>query len=919
MAIPTGTRIGHYEVLSPLGVGGMGEVYRARDLRLKRDVALKILPESFASDPERLARFQREAEVLASLNHPHIAAIHGLEQGDGSHALVLELVQGDTLADRLARAPMPLEEALLIAKQIADAVEAAHQQGVIHRDLKPANVKVTDEGAVKVLDFGLAAIVGDPGAQTVDATQSPTLTLAATRAGVIMGTAAYMSPEQASGKAADRRADIWSFGVVLMEMLTGRRQFEGETISHTLAFVLTKEPDWSALPANTPPSIHRLLRRCLEKDRKRRLPDIGSARLEIEEALSAPAAPSAIVTVSPAPTPRRWKAIVPWVAAAAAATVAVLLFVTRARPLAISPMPLSIDVGADVNLLVLGAVGANLALSRAGDVLAFVGQDDNGAAQIYLRRWGQLNATPLGGTTGARSPFFSPDGRWVGFFAEGRLKKVSVTGGAPQELAQGTAFRGAAWLEDGSIVYAGTGAPNVPMLRLMPDGTSATFLPLADGELGHRWPQALPGDRALIFTANRSGNADDSDIVIQVLPNGPRKVLQQGAYFGRYVSTGHLLYVLRGTLFAAPFDLDTLEVGQGEPFVEGVASSPAAGAVQLAIAENGTLVYRSGVAEGTVDPIVWMDRKGISSTLRSMGGNWSNPAFAPDGSSRIAMDEIVPGTGLSEIVVYDWNRDTLTRLTFNDNLDVKPVWTPDARRLAWGSSRVSGRPNVWWQSADGSGQAQRLTSGDVAELPGSWHPTLNVLAFQQQNAKTGWDILILPVVGSEEEGWKPGDPIVYLNEAHDEMEPMFSPDGRWLMYMSAENQGRNDVFVRPFPEDFLKRKQLPGGKWQVSSGGGNWPAWSPVKLRQEIFYATATQQMMVAPYTVASGVFAPIKPTPLPVRFQGRNRLRNFALHPDGNRFAVAPRPTTSAPPEDKIVLYLNFAERLRRMAAQQD
>jgi len=913
MALNAGARFGPYEVLDLLGAGGMGEVYRARDTRLKRDVAIKVLPDGVATDPERLARFHREAELLASLNHPNIAAIYGLEQADAITALVLELIEGDTLADRLARGPMRFSDAMAIARQIVEALDAAHSKGVIHRDLKPANIKVTPDEKVKVLDFGLAAVVQNSGVHDVNVTHSPTLTLGATRAGVILGTAAYMSPEQATGSSADKRADVWAFGVVLWEMLTGRRIFEGETVSHTLAFVITKEPDWNALPSSTPPSIRRLLRRCLEKDRKRRLPDIASAQMEIDDALTASAAEVVAATAAAPPiAPSPWQRALPW-AFGAIATIAlavvVALWAPWRTPARLAPVRVSVEIGVDASIGSSGAPSASLALSPDGTLLAFAATGDGGQMQLYVRRLSQLQATVLAAGENVRDPFFSPDGQWIAFFADGKLKKISATGGAAVTLCDAPAGRGGTWAEDGTIAFVPDSAPETSIFRVSSAGGKAERLTTrADGEQLHRWPQTLKGGRALLFTAATTAGAFDSaSLVVQTIPDGSRKVVHRGGYYGRYLPSGHLTFVSDGTLFAAPFDLDRLELtGPPVPMLEGVQASPGTGAVQFAASAGGTLVYLMGGERALEAPVVWMDRSGKTTLLRDMPTDWSNPSFSPDGN-QLAMDVSTAG-GTPDVWIYEWMRDTSTKVTF-DGVNVRPVWTPDGRRIVFSSTRSSGVANLFWQRADGSGEVMRLGESKNVQLAGSWHPSGKLLVFSEQDPKTGWDILTVPVDGDDKSGWKIGKPSVFLNGPSNEQEPMFSPDGRWLAYTSNES-GRAQVYVRPFPG--------PGERRQISNEGGLFPAWSG--KRPELFYRDSISAlMMVVPYSAAGDSFRADKarvwsPTPT----FPRPRLRPFALHPDGERIAIAAAgPTTGAPTkQDKVVFVFNFFDELRRLAS---
>ena len=888
----------------------MGEVYRARDTRLKRDVAIKVLPESFAQHPDRLARFRREAELLASLNHPNIAAIYGLEQEADLIGLVLEFVDGETLADQIARGPLARAEALPIARQIAEALEAAHDKGIIHRDLKPANVKVTADGTVKVLDFGLAAVVQDGSASNVNATHSPTLTLAATRAGVILGTAAYMSPEQAAGKTVDKRADIWSFGVVLWELLTGRRLFDGETISHTLADVLRAEIDFTQVPKQTPAPVVELLRRCLDRDTKRRLRDIGEARLVLDRGMSAPASIASSVVQTPSSQAQLTGRGMIWglalLAGALAIALATALVMWRPwrRTDPTSTARLLAEVGADATLGVSGAPQGIFALSPDGKLLAFSAQTSSGASQLYIRRLDQLQANPLSGTDDARNPFFSPDGQWIGFFAGAKLRKISITGGAAVTICDAPAGRGATWGDDGTIILTPNGAPGAVLQRVSDaGGTPEPLTRLPDKDITQRWPQMLPGSKAVLFTANpANGVYDNANIVVQTLPDGPRKILQRGGTYARYVASGHVVYIHSGTLFAAPFDLDRLEIaGRPVPVLEGVNGNTGTGSANFAVSNNGTFVYLSGQTPVDESPILWMDRNGQTTPLRATPANWSNPRFSPDGT-KLAVD--IAASGVPAVWIYDWSRDTATRLTFGSGASLRPAWTPDSKRLVFTSTRDGGNPNLFWQRADGTGEAQRLTTGPFPELAGSWHPNGKILAYHVNSPQSGNDIMILPLEGDEASGWKPGKPVVFLDSPSDELEPKFSPDGRWIAYQSNEN-GQPEIYVRPYPNST--------GKWQISTGGGLNPIWS--RTRPELLYSTLNQQLMVATYVATGDSFRADRPqTWSPTRFMTRPRLTSYDLHPDGKRFALV-TPLGAPAKQDKAVFIFNFFDELRRLA----
>ena len=608
----------------------MGEVYRARDTNLKREVAVKVLPDGFSQDPDRLARFQREAELLATLNHPNIAAVYGLEKTDGVTAIVLELVEGETLADliglRAQGSGLPLNEALPIARQIAEALEAAHEKGVIHRDLKPGNVKVTPDGKVKVLDFGLAKLVdaGSPEGSPTTAALSPTLSVHGTFAGTILGTAAYMSPEQARGRPVDRRTDIWAFGCVLYEMLTGRQAFDtGDTVSDAIAAILKTDVDWTALPADLPDQIRLLLKRCLEKDRAARIGDIGTARFLLAETLAPPTATASSAREAAAVVPA-WRRALPW-ALYAAAVVGLAIALTLWAPWRTASPAVPIRVTAQLGVdgrLASGVVGAGAAavLSPDDTTLVFVAQRTLGApSQLFVRHMDQLTNAALAGTDNALSPFFSPDGKSVAFFADGKLKKIALAGGGPVTLCDVQAGRGGSWAEDGTIVFSPANVPGTSLWRVSAaGGKPEQVTTLTDGENTQRFPQVLPGGKAMLYMAAKvTGQYEDANLVVQTLPSGPRTVVVRGGYNGRYVASGHLLYMHVGSLFAVPFDLDRLEVtGQAVPVIDGVASV-AGGGAQFAVSDHGTLVYTPGQTGLNAFPIDWMDREGKTRPLRT--------------------------------------------------------------------------------------------------------------------------------------------------------------------------------------------------------------------------------------------------------------------------------------------------------------
>jgi len=901
MALANGTKLGPYEIVAPLGAGGMGVVYRARDTRLERTVAIKVLPPHLSSDPALRQRFEREAKIVSSLNHPHICVLHDIGRQDGVDFLVMEYLEGETLATRLLKGPLPLEKILQYSTEIADALDKAHRSAVVHRDVKPGNIMLTASGT-KLLDFGLAKAAA-PVSSGVTLSASAMRSEPLTRDGAIVGTFHYMSPEQVEGKEdLDGRSDIFSFGAVLYEMVTGRRAFQGKSMLSVASAVLEKDPEpISTLQPMTPPMLDRAVRRCLAKDPEDRWQMARDLELELKWIAEAGSQASAAAPVVSFARGRRER--LTQVAAAVLALIAIALgvgFVLRSPkpPQPLQAMRLSAEIGADASLYGT-SVGPSAIFSPNGTLLAFVASGADQKYRLYVRLLDQLQAAALSGTENARDPFFSPDGQWIGFFADGKLKKISVQGGAAVTLCDVPDDRGGSWGDDGTIVFTKDNASALSKVSSA-GGTPQplTTLDKQTGEIGrHRWPQVLPGSQAVLFTSSTTGgNWEDAEIVVYSMASGQRKTVQRGGFYARYLPSGHVAYVHEGTLFAVPFDLRRLEVtGQPAPILEGVATAPGSGGAQFSFSETGNIVYVAARAGGRNLSIYWMDHEGKFTPLRETPGNYGNPAFSPDGK-RLAL-ELFDGKR-RDIWVYEWERDTPTRLTFAAEQNENPVWTPDGQRIAYSSQEKGGAFNLWWIRADGAGNAQRLTESKILQTPHSWRPDGKVLAFQQQNPGTTWDILTLPIEGNEKSGWKPGEPKLFLTSAFFEAEPAFSPDGRWLAYRSNEF-GNYEVYVRPFPG--------PGGKWQISTGGGLLPKWS--RNANELFYRTLDSKIMVAAYTAAGDSFRADKPQLWsPGQFTG-----GFDLHPDGNRFAVLKAPggeETAA--VNKVSFIFNFFDEIR-------
>jgi eukaryotic-like serine/threonine-protein kinase len=804
----------------------MGEVWCATDTNLGRQVAIKILPDAFAHDPERLARFEREAKTLASLNHPNIAQIYGLEKTDSVRALVMELVEGPTLADRIGQGPIPIGEALPIAKQIAEAVEAAHEQGIIHRDLKPANVKVRPDGMVKVLDFGLAKALDSVAAGSTDATASPTITSPAvmTGAGVLLGTATYMAPEQAKGRAADKRSDIWAFGCVLFEMLAGRRIFQGDDVTDVLVAVLSKEPDWTALPAATPPAIHRVLRRSLQRDRRRRLADIADARLELEELLIAP-----VVEAVPAASPRAalWQRLMLPVGCAVVAASLAGWAAWTMKPAVSGPVTrFSITLPAGVRFVPGESARHLVAVSPDGSRFAYVAN-----RRLYLRLRDQLPAVAI---TEGVSPFFSPDGQWLGFWQDGHLKKVSVNGGAPIVICASAAPFGASWAPDDTILY-GQGPGGIWRVSTTAGSTPENLVKLDAGERAHG-PQLLPGGRAVLFTLAQAAETwDDARIVVQSLNGGARRIVVPGGTDARYLPTGHLVYRRRGSLLAQAFDIGRLEVKGGPvPLVDEVAQSvrggAASGAAQFAVSGDGTLVYvgSASLRMAATARFFWVNRTGHEEPISVPPGVHLVPRLSADGG-RMAYFSVASNS--SDVWIHELRRGISGRLTSDPNRNSEPVWSPDGLRIAYYSTGREGGPGIFVRAADGTGDVDRLTTG--THLPSSWSPDERLVFVDfgtgDVTPTASADLRAVRVTGDHRVE-------TLLATPARESSGRVAPNGRWLAYESNES-GENAISVRPYPDVSARR-------WPVSGGGGEGPVWA--KDSQTLFYRKGQAVMAVA-------------------------------------------------------------------------
>jgi Tol biopolymer transport system component len=833
LTLTAGTRLGVYEVTAQIGEGGMGQVFRATDTKLKRQVAIKILPPSLATDHDRLARFQREAEVLASLNHPHIAGIYGLEESAGVTALVMELIEGEDLSQRIARGRIPIDEALAIAKQIAEALEAAHEQGIIHRDLKPANIKVRADGTVKVLDFGLAKATDPAPGSSPNISMSPTVSMHATQPGMILGTAAYMAPEQARGKAVDKRADIWAFGVVLFEMLTGRRPFHGDDVSHVLARVIECDPDWTALPATTPPLIARLLRRCLEKDVRRRLRDIADAKPDLEDAKLG------VVGAAPTRARPRWPTAAAWMLAAVATIVSAWSFTTRRAPQRASePVRFTIAIPQGEELPMDPGLPPPVAISRDGHHVAYVTRRSSGT-RLYLRRHEDVDGRLITGTEGGLCPFFSPDGRWLGFASGGFIRKVPIEGGTPQNIAAAANILDATWSDDGWIVFQQWSGG---LFKVQASGGTPIELTRLGDQEAHQVPSALPGGRTALFAVSEADRAPFIELVD--LSTGTRKRLLEGNN-PQYLVSGRIAFTRAGRLYTAPFDLTRLELtGPAAPASEEIAVTEVQNRGALAVAENGTIAYVP--ATSLSGRLVLVN---VNGDVRSAGEGFDyfrHPRFSPDGNRFVTFVQSEANAEAGELWVYDLARRVRSRMSAGR----RPIWSSDGKTITF--SFNGGIVNT---SAVNSGPLTVLLPRDPDALyPLAWSRDGRTLVFSRPMPQTNRDIWVLPAGGK---------PTPFLETTRDERSAMLSPDGRWMVYAALEAGREEEVYVQRYPG--------PGARTPVSVGGGREPVWSP--SGDEIFYRSIDGERMMAVSVRTEPTLTIGRPR---TQFQGHYRLGAF-------------------------------------------
>ena len=879
--------IAHYKITSKIGEGGMGEVYRATDLKLGRDVAIKVIPDAFACDAGRMARFAREAQVLAALNHPNIAAIYGLED----RALVMELVEGLTLAERIEQGPIPLEEAMPIARQIAEALEYAHERGIIHRDLKPANIKLTPAGQVKILDFGLAKALASE-STSGDPEASPTLTMRANAAGVVIGTAAYMSPEQAKGKSVDRRADIWAFGVVLVEMLTGRSMYHGETVSETLAAVMMTEPDVGSLPV-LPAGVRTLIRRCLTKDPRRRLRDIGEARIALDESELAMTEHGAV----PVPPAQSRRSALGWMAAAVLGLALVSLAVVhfREKPAELPVVRVALEPPEKTVFTPLANSSSSALVSPDGRRIVFSATPAGGKSQLWVRALDALAAQPLPGTEGGIPAFWSPDSRFIGFSADDKLKKIDAAGGPPLTLAGAPALRGGAWSREGVILFATTATS--PLMRVAAAGGAATpATKFAPGEDTHRFPWFLPDGRHFLFEAGTSSGREHAAVRIGSLDSLESKVLLDTDSNAIYAQ-GYVLFLRETTLMAQPFDAQRLALtGEAVPLAEQVQHWFTILSNQYGLfsaSETGLLAYQAG-AESLNLRLTWLDRNGKRLATAGDAANLGRMQLSPDQkSAAVAVTE----ANNTDIWIYDLVRGLRTRFTFDPAVEREAVWSPDGRTIVFSSNRKS-HFDLYRKASDGTGAEELICSDGLDKFPTSWSPDGKFLLYTAAgDHKTGQDIWVLPLAAGVK-------PFPLLQTPFNESNAQFSPDGRWVAYQSNES-GRSEIYVIPFsPEG-----GAPGGKRQVSTAGGVLVRWR--QDGKQLFYIAPDHKLMAAEVGAKGGSFEAGQVTAL---FGGLLTGQGFLYDvADGGQRFLAVLPPEQSPATKPLIVVQNWTAGLKR------
>jgi serine/threonine protein kinase/Tol biopolymer transport system component len=886
-----GQRVGPYEIVERIGAGGMGEVYRARDTRLHRDVALKVVRRDVAVDPARRMRLEREASAAAMLNHPAIVTVHSLEEHEGVLFVTMELVDGQTLAEIIPPSGLPLDRLLSISIDLADALSAAHSRGIVHRDLKPANVMVTCTGAVKVLDFGLSQIAVDEAAG-----RFTTETLTVDHA--LVGTVPYMAPEQLEGKPADRRSDIFSFGVMLFEMATGRRPFSGETPVATLTSILRDEaPLAGKLNPAVPNEVSRIINRCLTKDPDRRVQSAADLRNQLDDLwhmLESGAWVPAAFRHDAKSVPRVSKSRerISWMVAMLLVVIGLttLYFGRPSTPQgspAVARLTVALPAGVELATLELPAV----ALSPSGTQLAYAGISE-GIQRLYLRSLDGLDSKVIPGTEGAFTPFFSPDGQWIGFFTVGKLKKVPVGGGPVEILCDATRGFGGSWGPDNNVYFVPRGISG--LWKVSASGgtpTEVTRLDQSHGEISHRWPQLLPGGKAVLFTVWTGPGFDEQRIEAQSLQTGERHVLLRGGTNGRYFATGHLVYARADTLMAVRMDLDRLETLGDAPLVLAEHVRVGGEGAQYAVSDFGHLIYMAGDVKRYERQLVWVDRKGGVEAVPLPARSYSNVALSPDG--RQAALEISEGT--VGVWIYDFDRGTLARLTVGTSSSQLPLWTPDGRRVVYRGTRL-GLRNLFWKSADGATQEERLTTEEgVSQAPTSWSPDGKWLVFQEGSAGTANDIWKLSLENNRK-------PQIVLQTPLEESQGVVSPDGRWLAYVSTES-GRREIYIQPFSG--------AARKWPISTQGGDQPRWS--RNGRELFYRSGDKMMAVDITTQPDFVAgSPHVLFEAPLFYASLN-MTGYDVAPDGRFLGI--RLVMPDPPANQINVVLNWQEELKQLA----